>query len=430
MSIFVFIILQIIIISLVFPIVSQSQEIQAQNYNIKRKQYNKELFAEEKYEKENYLTGDWGGYRAKLVELGITPKASYYTTLQGNPIGGDSKGFEYAGLMNAYLTFDLDKLFGLPRTTFIVSGSWASGRDLSNKHIGNAFTVSEVFNGRTVRLYQLMLDIELFNNTFDVAFGRMGIGDEFAAADIFTTYVSGAFNGNPISITINEPAFFSDPVASWGSRITMKPIEPIQIKAGVYNSNPNVGNDNNNGLNFSFRRGAIFISEISYLLHQQKDSKGLPGTYTFGGYYDTADFDTLEDPSRQEDGNYGFYWTLQQMVYSEDSKDGQGLTPWVNVSIAPNDSINTFPFFVMGGLVYQGPFKNRDSDVAAVGFALGTFSDELPDQDHEAMLELTYIIQATNWLQIQPDVQWIINPSGASDIDDAFVLGFQLLVNL
>ncbi len=422
--------LQVTIFFLLLPIAAQAQEIQAQNLNIKRKQYNKDLFADEKYEKENYLTGDWGGFRAKLVDMGITPKANYYMTVLGNPIGGQRKGVQYAGLLNAYLTFDLEKLLNIPRTTFIASGSWASGRSLSNRDIGNVFTVSEVFNGRTVRLYQLIIDIEFVENVFEVAFGRMGIGDEFATSRIFSTYVSYAFDLNPISITINEPAFFSNPVAQWGSRITLNPVEPIHIKAGVYNSNPRVGNSDNNGFNFTFKEGALLISEASYLLNQQSNSKGLPGTYTFGAYYDTARFEKLADDSKDEKGNYGFYWTLQQMVYSEDSKDGQGLTPWINFAIAPDESINTFPFFVMGGLVYQGPFDSRDRDVAAFGFAYGAFSDDLPDQDYEAMLELTYIIQATPWLQIQPDAQWIFNPAGTSDIDDALVLGFQVLLKL
>ncbi|MEM7007637.1 MAG: carbohydrate porin [Thermodesulfobacteriota bacterium] len=420
----------IMVFLLIMPIESLSQEIQADNYNIERKRYNQDLYPDEKYEKENYLTGDWGGFRAQLVELGITPTANYYMTVLGNPIGGERKSVQYAGLLNAYLQFDLEKLLNIPRTTFIASGSWASGRSLSNKDIGNVFTVSEVFNGRTVRLYQLILDIEFVENIFEVAFGRMGIGDEFAAEDIFGNYVSGAFNGNPITITINEPAFFSDPVAQWGSRIILTPVEPIQIKAGVYNSNPRVGNDNNNGFNFTFKEGALLISEAAYLLNQQQNSKGLPGKYTFGAYYDTASFDQLADATRSEDGNYGFYWTLQQMVYSEDSKDGQGLTPWINFVVSPDESINTFPFFMMGGLVYQGPFKSRNDDVAAFGFAYGTFSDDLPGQDYEAMLELTYMIQATPWLQIQPDAQWIFNPSGTDDIDDALVLGFQMLLTL
>jgi porin len=46
------------------------------------------------------------------------------------------------------------------------------------------------------------------------------------------------------------------------------------------------------------------------------------------------------------------------------------------------------------------------------------------------VLELTYILQVSRWLQVQPDVQYIINPGGTGKIRDALVIGFQIAVNL
>jgi porin len=36
----------------------------------------------------------------------------------------------------------------------------------------------------------------------------------------------------------------------------------------------------------------------------------------------------------------------------------------------------------------------------------------------------------SRWLQVQPDVQYIINPGGTGKIRDALVIGFQIAVNL
>jgi len=118
------------------------------------------------------------------------------------------------------------------------------------------------------------------------------------------------------------------------------------------------------------------------------------------------------------------------MVYRETSYDNQGLTPWASLTISPDESINTFPFFISGGFVYKGLFPNRNDDMTAFGFAYGSLSDDLENKDYELMLELTYIIQATPWLQIQPDVQWIVHPGGSSDIPNALVIGFQLAVDI
>jgi len=49
---------------------------------------------------------------------------------------------------------------------------------------------------------------------------------------------------------------------------------------------------------------------------------------------------------------------------------------------------------------------------------------------YEVAIELTYIIQARRWLQVQPDLQYIINPGGTGKIPNALVLGFQLALIL
>ena len=81
---------------------------------------------------------------------------------------------------------------------------------------------------------------------------------------------------------------------------------------------------------------------------------------------------------------------------------------------------------------------------AAFGVAYGAFSSQLARsqrdarsvgsgagiQKYEVALELTYIIQARRWLQVQPDLQYIINPGGTGKIPNALILGFQLAVTL
>ena len=76
---------------------------------------------------------------------------------------------------------------------------------------------------------------------------------------------------------------------------------------------------------------------------------------------------------------------------------------------------------------------SRSDDIFAFIFAYGLFSDDLnefnrdngdPLQDYEVILELNYRIQIAPWLFLQPDVQFVINPDGRSDINDALVIGF------
>lgn len=379
-----------------------------------------------------YLTGNWGGSRDKLMDWGLTPTATYSAAILGNPVGGMRKGIKYSGLLNVYLDFDLEKLLKIGGTRFVVSGAWAFGENLSAADIGNFFTVSNDFNGKFIGLYQLFIETNLWEDKFTLAVGRMGIGDDFSTADVFGIYVSSAFNTNPISLTYNIPAYLSNPDAALGARLSVKPVDDFYVAAGVYNADPDAARNQDVSIDFDFTfdDGVILISEAGYTPGRGAGSTVLPGDYKFGVYYDTGQFNELADAESTRDGNYGFYIVTDQMVYREPGAGSQGLTLWATATYAPEDEINLFPLFLSGGFVYQGVFPGRDNDAAGFGFAYGKLSQDLEDQDYEIGLEGTYIFQVTPWLGLQPDVQLIVHPGGSGSIPDALVAGMRLSVNI
>ena len=378
------------------------------------------------------MTGNWGGLRDRLVDWGFTPTALYSATLQGNPVGGMRKGFKYAGLLDVYLDFDLEKIFGLRNTKFVVSGAWAYGENLSAHDIGNFFTVSNDFNGKFIGLYQLFIESNLWDDRLTFAVGRMGIGDDFATSEVFLLYVSAVIDQNPISLEYNIPAFLSNPDAALGARARVKPCDEFFLAAGVYNADPDAAANQKVSVDFdfTFNDGVILISEAGYTPGMSEGSGGLPGEYKIGAYYDTGGFNELADTEDRRSGNYGFYVVTDQMVYREPGKESQGLTLWAAATYSPEEEINVFPFFIASGFAYEGVFTGRDEDVAGFGFAYGRLSRELQDQDYEIGLEGTYIFQVTPWLGLQPDLQLIVHPGGSGSIPDALVAGIQLSLDI
>jgi porin len=379
-----------------------------------------------------YMTGDWGGLRERLIDWGLTPTANYSASLLGNPAGGMRKGIKYAGLLNVYLDFDLEKLLNLGGTRFVVSGAWAYGENLSAHDIGNFFTVSSDFNGKFIGLYQCFIEANLWKERLTVALGRMGIGDDFGTADVFGIYVSSVVNANPISLTYNIPAYLSDPDAALGARFRVQPVDYFYVAAGVYNADPDAAVNERVSIDFDFTfdDGVILISEIGYTPGRSESSAGLPGDYKFGAYYDTGEFNELADIENTRDGNYGFYLIAEQTVYREPGKESQGLTLWATLTYAPEEEINVFLFFIASGFAYEGIFAGRDKDVAGFSFAYGRLSSDLEGQDYEIGIEGTYIFQVTPWLGLQPDVQVIIHPGGSPSIPDALVAGMQISVDI
>lgn len=376
-------------------------------------------------------TGDWGGARSDLQKGGVTPALNYTTDLMANPVGGMNESSAYAGGLTGSLEFDLETLVGVPGLSFFAAASWQSGRDLSGDDIGNIFAVAQVFNGDAVRLNQLYLSQSLWGDALNVAFGRLAAGDDFAAADSYGYYVSGATNGNPTSILVDIPSFTTPPFTQWGARLTVQPRDDVYISGGAYNADPRVQDDDEHGVDFRLNPddGVLGLGEVGYRLNHGKDDKGLPGRYAVGGYYDSSDFERLDDPDRDESGNYGFYVIGEQMVYREgDPGSDQGLTAWATLTFGPDQDINTLPFAAYGGAYYQGLIPERDDDVTAIALYYGLFSDDLPGQDYELVLEVNHRLQLAPWLYVTPDFQYIFNPNGGG-IDDAAVFGVEISID-
>ncbi len=383
------------------------------------------------------LTRDWAGFRTDLANLGITPTLSYAAQFMGNPSGGQDQGSAYAGQLNGSINWDLHKLLRVPGLSVYVSATWATGRDLSAKYIGNTFDVENafaVFSGNSyVSLQELYLQESLFNGNLTVAAGRLAPGNTFATIPVVGNYLNGGINGNPGSIPTNDGIFTaSPPGVEWGGQLTFNFTPTFQFAMGIFNTNPNTAAGADNGVNFSLQQGnsgVLWVTQFSYLYNQGPGATGLQGEYTLGGTYNSGRFASLSNPNATPHGMYQIYAMFQQMLYRDGGPGSQkGLTVWGEASFSPTPSKSTMPYFVGGGWSYQGLIPGRENDIASMGAIYGTFSGYIPQTTGEAVIEANYQINLTPWLSITPDFQYVIKPRGSSSIKNAVVLGAQMSV--
>ncbi len=201
------------------------------------------------------------------------------------------------------------------------------------------------------------------------------------------------------------------------------------------------------GGNANLKTGALFIAELQYALNQpaagEMDdgtrSTGLPGTYKLGAWFDTAAFpsqrfDTagasLADPNNNGNPkliqqNYSLYVVADQMVWRPDETSPRAIGVFARVMGAPGDR-NLIDFSLNAGISLKAPLPGRDDDTVAVGYGLAkisngarsldqasnAFSGPSPLRSTEHFIEVTYQLQATPWLQVQPDFQYVISPGG------------------
>jgi len=108
----------------------------------------------------------------------------------------------------------------------------------------------------------------------------------------------------------------------------------------------------------------------------------------------------------------------------------RGLSIWGVAQYDPDANLAEMPFFFNGGLFYRGLLPQREIDLACLGLAYGGFSPKFTDErrnSYELMIEANYKWQLTPFAAIQPNIQYIIKPSGGK-APNALVLGVQYAV--
>lgn len=329
---------------------------------------------------EEPATGNWFGLRDALNDWGIKPRMSYATDLMANVAGGQRRGEAYAGQLAVDITADLGKLAGLEGLTFNVGTGWLSGTDLS-RDIGNTFTVAQYFEGQQLRLTQMSLQQSLFDRRVDVKAGRFSTGADFLTSPIDFTFVNGALNPILLAVQQNVPSITTYPDVTWAGRIVTQPTAALSLSAGAFYSDPTLNQLTANGTEFgiSSSAGYLVIGEAAYLVNGESGAWGMPGRYRVGAYYDSNQYAFLDNPGRQQRGNYGVYAMGEQMVFRLGGPGSViGLSLFGALIYAPQASINRMPWFASAGASYQGLVPGRDRDTAAFALYYGGFSRDLP----------------------------------------------------
>ena len=296
-----------------------------------------------------------------------------------------------------------------------------------------------------------------------IPWGDERIGTEFLNPEYARLFINGAFGWPTLPSTDLPSGGPGYPLGTPAIRVRIDPMEGLTLFTAVFNGDPTgagVGGSqlaDASGTAFRIGDGAFIISEIRY----NEGSADHQPTYRFGGWYNTERFSdrrfdttglSLADPASNgrpslHGGDYSFYASVDYPFLEPDSKNGFLL--FARAMGAPSDR-NLVSFYADAGVTYNGPFGFDDDKVGlAVGYArIGQAARALdadvthftgqpfPVRSGEAVLELTYSHKLAEWLQVQPDFQYIFNPGGSianpiaptRRIGDAAVFGIRSVV--
>ncbi len=390
------------------------------------------------------LFGGLGGLRAKLAAIGASFGLTETSEVLGNPTGGLRRGVAYEGVTEMSLGIDLAKAANLPGGIFNVSALQIHGRGLSANDIGNLNLVSSIEADPATRLFELWYQQALLGGKLDIRVGQLAADQEFILSRYAEAFMNASFEWPTlasIDLPAGGPAY---PLATPGVRLRGRPNDQVTLLLGVFNGNPggpgtgDAQSRNPSGANLRFQ-GTLVIAEAQWAVDHGAGF-GLPATYKLGGWYSS---NTLADPllaaqveSAQPPfhrGDWSVYALWDQLVYRPPGAKEGGIGLFVRAAAAPADHDQVIAY-VAGGVNWKGAFGRSDDvlGLAAIWMRVGGPS---VSRGAESVIELTYQAQVAPWWQVQPDVQYVINPGAGvpnpgSDkfVGNALVLGLRTVV--
>lgn len=343
-----------------------------------------------------------------------------------NLSGGVQTGDTYLDNLDLQLSADRGAIFGIPGLSGLLYGMRNNANEFSSEYVGDNHVVSNIDASKAFRLFEAWLDWSPDEDgARSVRLGLYDLNSEFDSIETGGLFINSAHGiGTDFSQSgLNGPSIF--PVSSLALRVRTGWGDGGYAQFAVLDGVPgNPDDPDSNRIDLSGDDGALVVAEAGW---SGSDWRKLAlGAWTY-----TADFERLTDPGGpQDDGNEGWYAIADRTVYTGDAVT---VAAWLRVGQA-EEKYNPYSGYVGFGTAATGLVPGRPDDELGLAVAIGLAGDEFEDaraadglgtDSHETTLELTWRAPVTDWLVLQPDVQYIINPGNDPELDDAVVVALR-----
>jgi porin len=393
------------------------------------------------------LTGDWGGLRTTLKDRGIAVRADYVSETFSAVEGGQRRGTAYTQQLRAGIDLDMERIAGIAGGAIHLTVNDRRGVGISSDFVGNRLPIQEAAGGPYARLSELSWEQNIDGGRLNLRVGFFAMGNDLGGLAVGCNLVNAAFCAHPLSESGNT-GWYNYPNARWGAAVRYKLRPDLIVRTGVFQVNPELGLEKNAFRPFAGDTTGVLVPlELEYDPGAMPGSHVLPGHYKIGFYYDTANAPRQGTTGRVH-ARFGGYVLGDQMVLRDRGGiSGRGLSIFGHFTANPEQSAQITRWYA-GGLLKIGTFAGRDADTVALGVVHAQVNERLRAAhagtpaatadgytalpEGETAIELSYGFQATRWLNIRPDVQYIVDPGAFSyrRTPDAIALGVQVKMQI
>ncbi|MFZ4574447.1 MAG: carbohydrate porin [Phycisphaerales bacterium] len=363
------------------------------------------------------MTGDWAGARTKLADRGLEFGASYTMDWGSVWSGGLKNRASTIHMWDLNATFDLEKLAGLKGGTIFADGYFTQVRG-GSRDVGDWHGVSNIDSGKNIgQLAELWYEQWMLDDHLRLKVGKIDGNAEFA----FVNAAEETLNGSiAMPATAWDLPTFPNPAT--GVVLFVYPSARCYIGGGVFDGATADGWDTGNRGPDQFfsndRSDAwFFIMEAGFTWDQWGGMGG--GRVALGAHLHTADFPQF-DGSGDEDAT-GAYLLAEQQLWrkgADEENAERGVFAFGLAGLGDSDVHEVEGQFITG-LMCRGCFDARPDDSFGVLASWLLLNEDAGLDEDEVVVEALYKVQLTPWFGVTPDIQYVINPGGTSDVDNA-----------
>lgn len=328
--------------------------------------------------------------------------ASYTGDVAWSATGGLRRGTGWLGMaaMNASLNTGQAGLW--KNGTFAVSAAYTHGATPSLDLFGDAQVSSNIEAGN--RFFLMELWIRQRFGDVELTAGLQDLNSVFAVSESGGLYLNSSFGINPVlSGNIQAPIF---PLTSPGLTAIWQISGSGSLAGALFDGRPLPFEMNPYNTRWKLERGDGLLALVEYRL--QSEIRGMKGEYRFGIFSHSHIIERVIDPDLSDmpcSATVGGYAMADRQVWASGSREAN---LFIQAAFSPSSESVTDLSWALGTNI-KGLVRDRSDDVAGIALTSVRFTGY---SGVETAIELTYRAQINRIIFLQPDVQYIINPSG------------------
>lgn len=343
----------------------------------------------------------------KGVDFGVAESLEGYY----NFTGGKRVGSAAASTFDANVSVDMKELLHVPGGKFYADFEAHSFQNPTSLLVGDL----QVFDKNTadpfLQMFEFWYQQEFFHNTLRLKVGKVDANAEFSLIDNGLDFMTSSAHVTP---TLFVFPTFPDPKPSVNLFFT--PGKLFYASAAVY-----AANRSTHFLDFSGKPGSVqpslngnlWIAETG-LTWSHLSGKADDGNLRVGIWKHTGEFNRTDDNSAVK-GVGGIYVVINQTLWkpNHDDESNRGLRTFLEFAHSSKGVAPVYEHFG-GGLLWTGIKAERPDDEIGICTQYSLISPQ-PGLiwKYEQSVESFYKLVVASWINLQPDVQYIIHPGGS-----------------